>query len=218
VTKEYEYILNAVMEGDANRVRALVEDLLLRGYSPLDILNSGLLKGMDRISTLFKNDEVYIPEVLISSRAMHAGIHVLKPYLSKSEMSMSGRILIGTVAGDLHDIGKNLVIMMLRGKGFEVIDLGIDVSPEEFVNGVKSHKPDILALSSLLTTTMPVIPETIKLLKKEGLRDSIKVMVGGGPLTRDYAGAVGADAYGASAQQAVEVAVEIMKIIKNKCG
>ena len=212
VVKEYGYMVEAVTKGNAKVVRTLVEDLLSAGYDPKDILNCGLLKGMDEVSTLFKDNKVYIPEVLISSRAMHAGIHVLKPYLSKSEISISGKILIGTVTGDLHDIGKNLVAIMLRGKGFEVIDMGIDVSPEDFVQGVKIHKPDILALSSLLTTTMPVIPETIKLLKEEGLRDSVRVMVGGGPLTRDYARAVGADAYGADAQQAVEMAIEIMNL------
>ncbi len=210
MANEYEGIHNAILTGDANRVKALVEQLLLGKYEPADILNQGLLKAMESVSILFKNDKVYIPEVLISSRAMHAGMHVLKPYISLPGMPIPGKILIGTVAGDLHDIGKNLVTMLLRGKGFEVIDLGIDVSPEEFVYEVKNHKPDILALSSLLTTTMPVIPETIKLLKKEDLRDSIKIMVGGGPLTRDYAGAVGADAYGASAQHAVEVAVDIL--------
>jgi len=210
VAKEYEDILNAVLVGDANRVKALVEGLLLSKYDPMDILNYGLLKGMESVSSLFKNNKVYIPEVLISSRAMHAGIYVLKPYISLPGMHVPGKILIGTVAGDLHDIGKNLVVMMLRGKGFEVIDLGIDVSPEEFVYEVKNQKPDILAVSALLTTTMPVIPETIKLLKKEGLRDTIRIMVGGAPLTRDYAGAVGADAYGSSAQQAVEVATGIL--------
>jgi len=210
VTKEYEYIFEAVIKGDTNEVRVLVEDLLLRGYDPVSILNDGLIRGIDKVGILFKNYEVYIPEVLISSRAMHAGIHVLKPYLSKSEVSTPGKILIGTVAGDLHDIGKNLVVIMLKGKGFEVIDMGIDISPEEFIHGVKNYKPDILALSSLLTTTMSVIPETIKLLKKEGLRDSVKVMVGGAPLTRDYALAVEADAYGANFQQAVEVAAEMI--------
>lgn len=211
MAKEYEDILNAVLAGDANRVKSLVEGLLKCKYDPVDILNNGLLKGMESVSYLFKNDMIYIPEVLISSRAMHAGMHVLKPYISLPGMHLPGKIIIGTVAGDLHDIGKNLVVMMLRGKGFEVVDLGIDVSPEEFVYQVKKHKPDILALSSLLTTTMPVIPETIKLLKKEGIRDSVKIMVGGAPLTRDYAGAVGADAYGSSSQQAVEVALDILK-------
>ena len=216
MTKEYEYILEAVVEGDANKVRNMVGELLLQGQDPVDILNLGLLKGMDKISFLFKNNEIYIPEVLISSRAMHAGIHTLKPYLTKSDISIVGKVLIGTVAGDLHDIGKNLITIMLQGKGFEVIDMGIDVSPEDFVQGVKNHKPDILAMSALLTTTMPVIPETIKFLKKEGLRDTVKVMVGGVPLSRDYAEAVGADTYGANSQQAVEIAIGIINEINKK--
>lgn len=207
---EYSDMTNAIVVGDANKVRMLAEEFLQKNTDPLEILNKGLMPGMEEVSSRFKSDKMYIPEVLMSSRAMHAGMHVLKPYISSRKEIVQGRIIIGTVAGDLHDIGKNLVVMMLRGRGFEVIDLGIDVAPEDFVYQVKKKKPDILTLSALLTTTMPVIPETIKLLKKEGIRDKVKVMVGGGPLTRDYAGAVGADAYGSSAQAAVDVALELI--------
>ncbi|MEW6624679.1 MAG: corrinoid protein [Bacillota bacterium] len=207
---QFAEIVQAIITGNADKVKQAAEDLLAKNTHPLEILEKGLLVGMDQIGIKFKNDEIYIPEVLISSRAMHAGMHVLKPYLSSAKNVLPGKILIGTVEGDLHDIGKNLVIMMLRGKGFEVIDMGIDVSPEEFVNGVKVHKPDILALSALLTTTMPFIPATIKLLEKEGLREQVKILVGGGPLTRDYAGTVGADAYGSSAQVAPQVALELL--------
>jgi 5-methyltetrahydrofolate--homocysteine methyltransferase len=207
---EYAELTDAILVGDANRVKVLTEKLLAEKKDPLDILNNGLIIGMNKVSKLFQENNMYIPEVLISSRAMHAAMHVLKPFLTKSKQILPGRIIIGTVAGDLHDIGKNLVVMMLRGKGFEVIDLGIDIPAERFVHEVKVKKPDILGLSALLTTTMPVIPKTIKLLKKEGLREHVKVMVGGGPLTRDYARAVGADAYGASAQAAVEVAEQLI--------
>lgn len=208
--REYEKIKTAIMIGDASQVRSLVEGLLNSKHDPLEILNFGLLKAMEEVSLLFKAKELFIPEVLMASRAMHAGMHILKPDMSMSKVKVPGKIIIGTVAGDLHDIGKNLVIMMLKGKGFEVIDLGIDVTPEDFVYEVKNHRPDILALSSLLTTTMPVIPATIKLLKKEGIRDKVKVMVGGGPLTKNYANAVGADAYGACAQNGAEVAFELL--------
>jgi len=156
------------------------------------------------IGIKFKNNEIYVPEVLIAARAMHAGMDVLRPKLVETGVKNIGKFVIGTVKGDLHDIGKNLVKMMLEGAGFEVIDLGVDISPDKFVEAVKEHQPNVLGMSALLTTTMVNMPEVIKALESAGLRDKVKVMIGGAPLTKNYADQIGADAYSPDAASAVE--------------
>ena len=170
----------ALQRGDAKKVEELVKQALEENLLPKDILENGLIKGMDIIGAKFKKNEVYVPEVLIAARAMHAGMDVLKPKLTETGVKDIDKVVLGTVRGDLHDIGKNLVKMMLEGAGFEVIDLGTDVSEEKFVGAVKVHQPNIVGMSALLTTTMVNMPEVIKALEAASLRDKVKVMIGGG--------------------------------------
>ncbi|GAG35382.1 unnamed protein product [marine sediment metagenome] len=202
--------LNVVSEtlqrGDAEKVEELVKKALEENLAPKKILEDGLIKGMDIIGTKFKNNEVYVPEVLIAARAMHAGMDILKPKLIETGVKNIGKVAIGTVKGDLHDIGKNLVKMMLEGAGFEVIDLGIDVSPDKFVEAVKEHKPNIIGMSALLTTTMVNMVEVIKALEAAGLRDKVKIMIGGAPITQNYADQIGADGCSPDAASAVDKA------------
>jgi len=200
----------ALIEGQAARVRPLTEEALARGTPAEEILAEGLITGMTEIGRRFKNNEVIIPDVLMASRAMHAGIYVLRPFLAKETVLTRGKVVLGTVAGDLHDIGKNLVGIFLESAGFEVIDIGIDVPPDEFVEAVRRYQPDVLAMSALLTTTMPSMPETIELLNEEGLRQRVKVLVGGGPVTQEYATNIGADGYAFDAQRAAEKALELV--------
>lgn len=197
-----------LQEGEAKQVVALVKKALGEGYSAEDILEKGLLDGMGAIGAKFKNNEVYVPEVVVAARAMNQGAEVLKPHLS-SGAGAKGKVILGTVKGDLHDIGKNLVRIMLEGRGLTVIDAGIDVSEEKFVELVKAEKADVLALSALLTTTMVEQATVIEALKNAGLRDSIKVLVGGAPITQDYADKIGADSYAPDAASAAEVAVRL---------
>ena len=202
--------LNVVSEtlqrGDAEKVEELVKKALEENLTPKKILEDGLIKGMDIIGTKFKKNEVYVPEVLIAARAMHAGMGILKPKLIETGVKNIGKVAIGTVKGDLHDIGKNLVKMMLEGAGFEVIDLGIDVSPDKFVEAVKEHKPNIIGMSALLTTTMVNMAEVIKALEAAGLRDKVKIMIGGAPITQNYTDQIGADGYSPDAASAVDKA------------
>ena len=208
---ELSSISEALIKGDANKVKKLAEAALKKGVKPIDIINKGLISGMSVVGEKFKKNEFYVPEVLIAARAMHAGMDMVKPLLSKSEIAAADKVVIGTVKGDLHDIGKNLVSMMLEGGGFKVIDTGIDVSPEKFTQAIKESKAPILALSALLTTTMPSMKDTIQALKKAGLRKDVKVMVGGAPLTQKYADEIGADGYAPDASSAVDKAKELMK-------
>ena len=208
---ELSSISEALIKGDANKVKKLAEAALKKGVKPIDIINKGLISGMSVVGEKFKKNEFYVPEVLIAARAMHAGMDMVKPLLSKSEIAAADKVVIGTVKGDLHDIGKNLVSMMLEGGGFKVIDTGIDVSPEKFTQAIKESKAPILALSALLTTTMPAMKDTIQALKKAGLRKDVKVMVGGAPLTQKYADEIGADGYAPDASSAVDKAKELMK-------
>ena len=199
-------VSEALQRGDAEKVEELVKKALEENLTPKKILEDGLIKGMDIIGTKFKKNEVYVPEVLIAARAMHAGMDILKPKLIESGVKNIGKVAIGTVKGDLHDIGKNLVKMMLEGAGFEVIDLGIDVSPDKFVEAAKEHKPNIIGMSALLTTTMVNIPEVIKALEVAGLRDKVKIMIGGAPITQNYADQIGADGCSPDAASAVDKA------------
>jgi len=199
-------ISEALQRGDAEKVEELVKKAIEENLTPKKILGDGLIKGMDIIGTKFKKNEVYVPEVLIAARAMHAGMNILKPKLIESGVKNIGKVAIGTVKGDLHDIGKNLVKMMLEGAGFEVIDLGTDISTDKFVEAVKEHKPNIIGMSALLTTTMVNIPEVIKALEAAGLRDKVKIMIGGAPITQNYADQIGADGYSPDAASAVDKA------------
>jgi len=197
-------VSEALQRGDAEKVAELVKQALEENLTPKKILEDGLIKGMSIIGGKFKRNEVYVPEVLIAARAMHAGMDILRPKLVETGVKNIGKVAIGTVKGDLHDIGKNLVKMMLEGGGFEVIDLGTDVSVEKFVEAVKEHQPNIIGMSALLTTTMVNMPEVIKALKAAGLRDKVKVMIGGAPITQNYADQIGADCYSPDAASAVD--------------
>lgn len=201
-----EELSQALINGNAPKTKELTQKALDAGNKPDKILNESLIVGMNEVGRRFKNNEFYVPEVLIAARAMHAAMAVLKPLLAESDVQPAGKVAIGTVKGDLHDIGKNLVAMMLEGAGFEVIDMGVDVSPEKFLNVVKERKPNIVALSALLTTTMPSMKATIEALKEGGVRDQVKVMIGGAPVTQRYANEIGADGYAPDAASAVDTA------------
>jgi 5-methyltetrahydrofolate--homocysteine methyltransferase len=186
-------------------VKTLVQEALDAGESAESVLKEGLIQAMDRVGVRFKNGELYIPEVLLAARAMHAGMAILKPILSKSSGTIAGKVLIGTVKGDLHDIGKNLVVMMIEGGGFDVIDLGIDVPASRFVEAVKEHRPQVVGMSALLTTTMMEMKNTIQALEEAGLKDRVKIIVGGAPVTEGFAKEIGADGYAPDAAVAVDV-------------
>ena len=204
--KILDEISERLQEGSQEEVKAKVEKALEEEIEAEKILNEGLLKGMSIIGKKFKENEVFVPEVLVSARAMNGGMEILKPKLVEDGVESTGTVVLGTVKDDLHDIGKNLVRMMLEGAGFEIFDLGTDVSPEEFVEKIIEEKPDIVGLSALLTTTMENIGEVIEVLEEEGLREEVFVMVGGAPITDDFAKEVGADAYASDASRAAEVA------------
>ena len=201
-----QQIASKLYEGSAPGVASLVQQALDEGLTAGEVLNGALVVGMDAVGRDFKAGELFVPEVLIAARAMHAGMDILKPLLAESEVPSAGKFMIGTVKGDLHDIGKNLVRMMMEGGGFEVIDLGVDVPPEGFVEAVQANNPDILGLSALLTTTMTSMKEVIEALEEAGLRDSVKIVIGGAPVTDAYASEIGADGYAADAASAVDVA------------
>jgi len=205
-------ISSALIMGDRKKVKELIELALNEGISPEIILNEALIAGMNVVGEKFKNNEFYVPEVLVAARAMKTGMEILKPFLSKSSGVMRGRIVIGTVKGDLHDIGKNLVAMMLEGAGYEVIDLGIDVDPEKFLSAINTYNPNILGMSALLTTTMPYMKTTIEVLEKAKVRDKVKIIVGGAPVTEDFAKEIGADGYADDAASAVDLVNRLMGI------
>jgi len=192
-------------QGKTDDVKKLTQEAIDGGESPETILKQGLIQAMEQIGVRFKNGEIYIPEVLIAARAMHAGMDVLKPILSKSNSPMMGKVVIGTVKGDLHDIGKNLVIMMFEGGGFEVVDLGVDISAGKFIEAIQKHKPQVVAMSALLTTTMREMKTTLDAISKAGLSKQVKTIVGGAPLTEKFAKEIGADGYAPDAASAVDV-------------
>jgi 5-methyltetrahydrofolate--homocysteine methyltransferase len=204
--KTIEAIYKGILDGDQHLVAQQVTEALNAGLAPDLILKDGLVAAMSEVGRLFENGEYYVPEMLIAARAMLAGLKLLKPGLADTGIKAAGRVVIGTVAGDLHDIGKNLVGMMLEGAGFEVLDLGTDIKPEAFVNAVRENKPDIMAMSALLTTTMPNMETTIKALEEAGLRKQVKVIIGGAPITEEYANRIGADGFGYDASLAVKAA------------
>ncbi|MFA5292609.1 MAG: corrinoid protein [Phycisphaerae bacterium] len=198
----------AVIKGDQNKALEITKAAIGEGMAPATILNDGLIAGMNIIGVRFKNNEVYIPEVLIAARAMKTAMEVLEPKLVEAGVKPLAKAAIGTVQGDLHDIGKNLVVMMLKGAGFEVVDLGVDVSDKKFVEKVKETNPKVVGMSALLTTTMPSMEKTIKALKEAGL--TVKTMIGGAPVTQAYADKIGADGYAPDAASAVDVAKSLL--------
>lgn len=208
-------IINEISEklqaGKAKEIKVLVPQALEEGISAKEILEDGLLAGMSVIGEKFKNNEVYVPEVLVAARAMKIGTNLLKPYLVSDDVQPSGKVVIGTVAGDMHDIGKNLVAMMLEGKGLEVIDLGVDVSVDDFVNTAKNENCDIICLSALLTTTMPIMKDVIKACEEAGIRDKVKIMIGGAPVTQSYCDEIGADCFTPDAATAADAAIAFCK-------
>lgn len=207
--EKLQTIYDAILEGDMDTVPPEVQASLDTGMTPGEILNTALIPAMDKVGCLFEEGEYFVPEMLVAARAMKAGLEILKPLLVTSGVDPIGKVAVGTVKGDLHDIGKNLVAMMLEGAGFEVIDLGTDVAPNQFVTAVQEGA-DVIGLSALLTTTMPAMQTTIRAIEESGLRDRVKVMVGGAPITEEYAKQIGADGYASDAGQAAALAKKLI--------
>ncbi len=203
---ELSKITQTLMEGDGGTLVTLVTEALEQGRTASEILNDELIAGMDLIGEKMGNGEMFIPEVLMAAHAMSGAVDLLKPHLAEGESSSAGTIVIGTVKGDLHDIGKNLVVMMLESGGFKVIDLGVDVEPEIFVEAIKENEPDILGLSALLTTTMPMMKKTVESVDDAGIRKNLKIMIGGAPVNQEFADKIGADAYAPDAGSASRMA------------
>lgn len=202
---DYTEMRDTLQRGNASKVKEHVENALAGGRSATEILNEGLVAAMAIVGDKFRRNEVYVPEVMVAARAMTAGLEVIKPILAQTGARSAGKLLVGTVRGDLHDIGKNLVKMMFEGAGFQVVDLGVDIAPDAFVDAVRREQPDLLGMSALLTTTMPAMKHTIEALKHAGIRDQVRVMVGGAPVTAKYAEEIGADGYAPDASTAVDV-------------
>ena len=200
-----------LQRGKAKIVKELVQQALDEGFPPERILNEGLLAGMSVVGEKFKNNEVFVPEVLVAARAMNVGAQILKPALAEAGVQATGRVCIGTVQGDLHDIGKNLVKMMLEGKGLEVIDLGTDVAPETFVRTAIEQNCQVICCSALLTTTMNVMAQVVEEAEKAGIRDQVKIMIGGAPVNQEFCDQIGADCYTVDAASAADLAVEFCR-------
>ncbi len=207
---DYGKMAEALVAGRIDEVKALAQAAIDEGAPAQEVLEKGLMPGMDVVGQRFKACEMFIPEVLRSAKCMHGAMGILRPLLVAGGGRSAGTLVIGTVEGDLHDIGKNLVAMMFEGAGFEVVNLGIDIKPQGFVDAVKEHKATLVGMSALLTTTMPKMGQTINALKEAGIRDQVKVMIGGAPVTGDYAGKIGADGYSANAAAAVEKGKELL--------
>ena len=207
-----ETIYEAILNGDAKKAEAEVRAALEAKMPAEEILHKACIPAMGEVGRLFEAGEKFVPEMLISARAMQAGMNLLRPHLAQEDVRSAGKVVIGTVAGDLHDIGKNLVGMMLKGTGFDVIDLGTDVSPQKFVDAVKANQPQMIGMSALLTTTMPSMKTTIEALTEAGLRDRVKVMIGGAPITQDFASEIGADGYAPDASSGARKAKELLGV------
>jgi 5-methyltetrahydrofolate--homocysteine methyltransferase len=210
MSRIYERISTAILEGDSAKTPSLVKKALAQDLVPKDILDNGMVVGMNEVGVRFKRGDMFVPEVLMSADAMQAGLMVLRPELVASGAKLIGKIVMGTVKGDLHDIGKNLVGMMCEGAGFEVIDLGFNVDPEKFLEAIKVDKPDVVGMSALLTTTMRSMAHTIKALEEAGLRDQVKIMVGGAPVDAAFADRIGADGYGSNGPAGSDLAKELV--------
>ena len=206
----FSELSKAVIEGNLDEIVELTQDALDDDLSAKDILDKGLMPGMDYVGVEFKAGNMFVPEVLRSARAMQSSMVLIKPLLAETGADMTGKVLLGTVKGDLHDIGKNLVGMMCEGAGFEVNDLGKDIEPQAFVDAVKEYEPDILGMSALLTTTMRTMEHTVKALEEAGVRDKIKIMIGGAPVTQAFSDQIGADGYASNAASAAELAKKFM--------
>jgi 5-methyltetrahydrofolate--homocysteine methyltransferase len=205
-----EDIYQSVIDGDMNGATEGVNTALAEGIAASDILNKGLIAAMTEVGRLFEEGEYFVPEMLIAARAMQASVALLKPKLLEADIKPLGKVVIGTVKGDLHDIGKNLVAMMLEGAGFEIIDLGTDVPPEKFVAAITEHEAEFIGMSALLTTTMPAMRTSIEALKEAGVRDTVKIMIGGAPVTQTYADEIGADIYAPDGPSAARKAKEAL--------
>jgi len=203
-------VYSAVIDGNASEVKVKVQAALDNGIEAETVLNSGLIAAMKEVGQLFEDGEYFVPEMLISARAMQSGMTILRPILVAQDIKPIGKVVIGTVKGDLHEIGKNLVSMMLEGSGFQIIDLGTDASPEKFLEAVNTHKPEIVGMSALLTTTMVNMEKTLQLLEANGVRNGLKVIIGGAPISQKYADEIGADGYAPDASQAVVLARQLV--------
>ena len=208
--EQLQPIYEAILNGEKTATPVAVQAALVAGLAPASILTEGMVSAMKEVGQRFEEGEYFVPEMLISARAMQAGLAVLKPELLKNNFTAAGKVAIGTVKGDLHDIGKNLVAMMLEGAGFEVLDLGVDVTPEQFLAAAQAQGVDIIALSALLTTTMPMMAQTIQALQAAGLRERVKVIIGGAPVNEAFAAQIGADGYSPDASRAVSLAQSLM--------
>jgi len=210
--EELKALAQAILEGKRNEAVELTQKLVDAGVSPKQILDEGLIAGMSIAGEKFKNGEYFVPEILVAARAMKASMEILRPLLVATDVQPIGTMVIGTVRGDLHDIGKNLVAMMVEGAGFKVVDLGVDVTADKFVAAAKEHNAQIVGMSALLTTTMTYIPEVIKAFNAEGLRPKVKLIVGGAPVTQEWADQIGADGYAPDAATAVDKCKELLGV------
>jgi 5-methyltetrahydrofolate--homocysteine methyltransferase len=203
-------LFDAILEGDVEGAKTNVQKALDAELDPTTILNEGMIAAMREVGCLFEAGEYYVPEMLIAARAMQSGMAIIKPHLQQADVKSSGKVVIGTVKGDLHDIGKNLVTLMLEGAGFEVKDLGVDVPIEKFIAAIQEEKPDIVAMSALLTTTMQMMKQTIEAFTAAGLRDKVKIIIGGAPVTESFANDIGADGFSQDASRAVSLAKSLV--------
>jgi len=208
--KIFEKLSTAILEGDSDASASVTQQGLDEGLTAADILNNGLIVGMNEVGVRFKAGDMFVPEVLMSAEAMASGMTLLRPLLAESNTKMAGTIVMGTVEGDLHDIGKNLVSMMCEGAGFQIVNIGFDAAPDKFIEAIKEHQPEIVGMSAMLTTTMRAMGHTIKAIEEAGLRDEVKVMVGGAPVDQEFADRIGADGYGANAPASSELAKQLV--------
>jgi 5-methyltetrahydrofolate--homocysteine methyltransferase len=211
MTQKIQELFNAVITGNADLTKEKVQSALDSNIDPPQILNEGMIAAMAEVGERFENGEFYVPEMLIAARAMQQGLSILKPHLQQSDLVSEGKVVIGTVKGDLHDIGKNLVAMMLEGAGFEVVDLGTDVTEDKFLRAAQDNEAQVVAMSALLTTTMPNMKSVIEAFQEAGLREEIKVLIGGAPVTETYAEEIGADGYAADASRAVKITKSLLQ-------
>jgi len=210
--KNIQEVYDSVLNGNMTETKQNVQTALASNVPAEELLNNGLIAAMKEVGQLFEDGEYFVPEMLISARAMQAGMSVLRPILVAQDIKPVGKVVIGTVKGDLHDIGKNLVSMMLEGSGFQMIDIGTDVAPEKFLEAINEHKPDIVGMSALLTTTMVNIPKTITYLAEQGVRNKVKIIIGGAPISQKFADEIGADGFAPDASQAAAVAKRLMGV------
>ncbi len=206
----YDNINEGISKGNISLVKETVSQLLEEGVKPMTIINDGLMVAMNDVGVRFTNGDMFVPEVMMSAKALHSGMELLKPLLAADDYTPKGKILIGTVRGDLHDIGKNLVAMMLESSGLTVINMGVDIPESKFIEAIKEHQPDILGMSALLTTTMPAMESTIKAITDAGLREQVKIIVGGAPVSEKFAQEIGADGYSDNAQEAITLCESLM--------